>query len=309
MSYDAISWALAQPVEKSSAKFVLVAMADCVNAEAGDMLCWPSYRHLTERTGQDVKTVEAGLRRLREAGHIIDTGDRRGGTGQVVVYRLNTTKNGVVLRAPSPLGPTHKAPENGAIAESKSPNSGAVDTAAKTPVFPGKTPVFPQQDPQISHEIPPKTGDGSRNGTSKGTRNGPGRAAVVEAFGPLIPGVPAELVRDYMAVRKAKRAGPLTQTAIAGLAREAGKAGITLAEAVTACCEFGWQGFNAGWYAERVARRPMQSSTKGETPWQRSQRERVEEATGGLASARDPNKPTFDLEDSHAAETTPLGLN
>jgi hypothetical protein len=44
---------------------------------------------------------------------------------------------------------------------------------------------------------------------------------------------------------------------IAGLLREATKAGITPAEAVTFCCEAGWQGFNAGWYADR---------TKGKTP-------------------------------------------
>ncbi|HQS65419.1 MAG TPA: YdaU family protein, partial [Acidovorax defluvii] len=63
--------------------------------------------------------------------------------------------------------------------------------------------------------------------------------------------VPTKILDDYLAVRKAKRAGPLTETAIAGLRREAAKAGITIAEAMTACCELGWQGFNADWYAER----------------------------------------------------------
>jgi hypothetical protein len=64
--------------------------------------------------------------------------------------------------------------------------------------------------------------------------------------------IPPALLADFLAVRKAKRAGPLTATAIAGLQREADKAGITLEAAVTACCEFGWQGFNAGWYADRA---------------------------------------------------------
>lgn len=68
--------------------------------------------------------------------------------------------------------------------------------------------------------------------------------------------IPASLLVDFLVVRKAKRAGPLTATAIAGLQREADKAGISLADAVTACCEYGWQSFNAQWYAERTNGKP-----------------------------------------------------
>lgn len=254
MSFDAVRWALAQAVEKSSAKFVLVAMADCVNGDGASMVCWPSYRHLTDRTGQDVKTVEAGLRRLREAGFIVDTGKRRGATGRVVVYELKTPENGVVLDLESP-------DESGEEKTRNTPESGAVDTAGNTPAFPRKTPVFPGQSPQISHAIPPNLGDGTSKGTSKGTRKEAGKSASA----PAIPGVSDQLLADYLAVRKAKRAGPLSATAVAGLEREAAKAGLTLTEAITACCEFGWQGFNAGWYAERVAKRPA-ASRNGSVP-------------------------------------------
>lgn len=95
-----------------------------------------------------------------------------------------------------------------------------------------------------------------------------------KAQAPVLPGVSAELLADYMKVRKAKKAGELTQTAIDGLQREAEKAGITLAEAVTACCEFGWQGFNAGWYAERQvkphARSPNAANDHKTTPGKHS---------------------------------------
>lgn len=282
MSFDAVRWALAQKVEKSSAKFVLVAMADCVNGDGASMVCWPSYRHLTDRTGQDVKTVEAGLRRLREAGFIVDTGKRRGATGRVVVYMLKTPENGGVIELDRP-------DETGDESTINTPESGAVDTAGNTPEFPRKTPVFPGQSPQISHPIPPKTGDGTSNGTRKGTRKEPGRSAGALA----IPGVPDKLLTDYLAVRKAKRAGPLTDTAIAGLQREAGKAQITLAEAVTACCEFGWQGFNAGWYAERMARASGRS-TANEPAWRAEQRERTQIAAPGVASHREPAADFFD---------------
>jgi hypothetical protein len=69
--------------------------------------------------------------------------------------------------------------------------------------------------------------------------------------------IPPDLLADFLSVRKAKRAGPLTATAIAGLQREADKAGISMEAAVTACCEFGWQGFNAGWYADRAQKTAM----------------------------------------------------
>lgn len=70
---------------------------------------------------------------------------------------------------------------------------------------------------------------------------------------PVLDGIPPELLAEYLQIRKAKKAGPLTATAIKGLRREAAKASLTLEQAVTACIEFSWQGFNAGWYAERMS--------------------------------------------------------
>ena len=66
-------------------------------------------------------------------------------------------------------------------------------------------------------------------------------------------GVDPQAWADYMTVRKAKRAGPMTETAMKAFAREAGKAGVDLSTAVTACAEYEWRGFSAQWYAERTA--------------------------------------------------------
>lgn len=52
---------------------------------------------------------------------------------------------------------------------------------------------------------------------------------------------------DFQALRKSKKA-PITETALKGIIREAGKAGISLDTALAVCCERGWQGFNAEWY-------------------------------------------------------------
>lgn len=244
MSNEAITWALDQPVTKSSAKFVLVVMA---NLAGDNMTCWPSYRHLTDATAQDVKTVQGGLRRLREEGFITDTGERKGSTGQVIVYRLNTPEFGGVRPAPK----TPEIPCN-------TPKNGGVSGEGKTPVFPDKTPVFPIKDPQISLETPPKTGDGHHKDTSR-TPKTPQKKDADRVD--LLTDVPDGVIADYLTVRKAKRAGALTETAVDGLRREAGKAGLSLPDAVRACCEFGWQGFNAGWYLQRVGASPAKPNT------------------------------------------------
>ena len=59
-------------------------------------------------------------------------------------------------------------------------------------------------------------------------------------------GVALTLWSDFLVLRKAKKL-PITQTALDGLKREADKAGITLNEVITICCERGWGGFKADW--------------------------------------------------------------
>ena len=65
-------------------------------------------------------------------------------------------------------------------------------------------------------------------------------------------GVEEQLARDYLAVRKAKRANSLTETALKGLEREAASAGISLSAALMTCCERNWVGFKADWYLDGV---------------------------------------------------------
>lgn len=59
-------------------------------------------------------------------------------------------------------------------------------------------------------------------------------------------GIDSQVASDFLAIRKAKRA-PLTATALDGIKREAGKAGITLEDALRVCVERGWQGYKAEW--------------------------------------------------------------
>lgn len=153
MSVEAISWALQQDVKQSSAKFVLVALANCANGT--EFLAWPSVAYLVDATSQDRKTVTANLNRLKEAGYIEDTGERRGNTKQVIVYRLKT-------------------PENGPVKDTQKRNSTENGTVPK---LDAKRPVFPHKEAQISRETGPKTDHGTvkepirnRKGTEKESR-------------------------------------------------------------------------------------------------------------------------------------------
>lgn len=237
MSNEAINWALAQPVPKSSSKFVLVAMANLADAE---MICWPSMQYLINATSQDRKTVLEGMKRLRDAGFLVDTGDRKGQTKSVVVYRLSS-------------------PENGTAKQSQKRSSSKNEAV---PFFPISSPVFPPKQSQISAEAVPKTGPRTIKEPSRNPKD-----TTSSSPADLMPDVDRQVLQDYMQVRKAKKAGELTKTAIAGLDREAVKAGLTREQAVRACAEFGWQGFNAGWYAQRMgqttAKPPKESRHTG----------------------------------------------
>jgi hypothetical protein len=84
---------------------------------------------------------------------------------------------------------------------------------------------------------------------------------------------------DWLEVRKAKRAGPVTQTVLDAVRREAGKAGISLQDAIAHCCLSGWQGFRADWYLSKQAtRQPVASSD-----W--SRRSRIDNYAAQAAAA------------------------
>jgi len=88
-------------------------------------------------------------------------------------------------------------------------------------------------------------------------------------------GVAVSVWADFVALRKSKKA-KLTETAVDGIRREADRAGWTLEAALSECCSRGWVGFKADWVADK----PKARDAPTETPYQRSMRQRYEEATG-----------------------------
>lgn len=64
-----------------------------------------------------------------------------------------------------------------------------------------------------------------------------------EAF----PDAPRSLVDEFMGVRKGKRAGLLTQTAVDGIRRESAKAGLDMMRTIKMCVEKNWTSFDSTW--------------------------------------------------------------
>ena len=74
-------------------------------------------------------------------------------------------------------------------------------------------------------------------------------------------GVSENVIKDFILLRKQKRA-PITKTSLDGIKREAAKAGCTVEDAISICCERGWAGFNAEWIANKAGGSSEKKSTK-----------------------------------------------
>lgn len=88
-------------------------------------------------------------------------------------------------------------------------------------------------------------------------------------------GITGQLADDFIIHRKACKA-PITETALKGFQREADKAGIPLAEAITISIERNWRGFKSewDWRGSGVIQRQPQKMTfteKNAQPWNREE--------------------------------------
>ncbi len=75
-------------------------------------------------------------------------------------------------------------------------------------------------------------------------------------------GVTESTWADFTQHRKNKKS-PITATALAGISREAAKAGWSMEEALAECCLRGWVGFNAEWVARRGNPQGQQQTGNG----------------------------------------------
>lgn len=232
---------------------MLLALALADHASDDGSRVFPSVKALSDKTRQSERTVQYQLRRMEESGWLILVGTGNGGRSMAREYRISLD-----WIKGADIAPIQK----GAIDDIK----GATDDTKG---------CNPRQE-RVQTIAPANNHHGIIKEPS-------------EKKSAYAPPLPADLLADFLVVRKAKKAGPLTKTAVAGICREAEKAGISLVDAVTACCEYGWQGFNAGWYAERKSKSTSKQPQTFAERDARNARKRWEEMTG----QQHPDSPDF----------------
>ena len=80
---------LSKTTKRSAKRLVLLALADRANKEN---TCFPSIARVVKDTGMDRKTVMNTINDLIALGLVSDTGERKGGTNQVRVLKINVDK-------------------------------------------------------------------------------------------------------------------------------------------------------------------------------------------------------------------------
>lgn len=243
---------------QSGKKMVLLALCDNAN-DQGE--CFPSISMLAGKCSMSERSVFSHVASLEEDGAI----KRETRPGRSTVYHLDPCK----FCTPTPA------------------NSAGVTPATVAPpplqilqVTPATISPTPATVAPITIKEP--------SSNPKDKKKEPDRLD-------LLSDVDSQIVSDWMQVRLAKKAGTLTATAVSGLRREAGKAGLTCEAAVQACCEFGWQGFNAGWYSQRVGAQQTRQAS-GETAYQRNMRERMQQFAPGVAAKAPGSSNFFEME-------------
>lgn len=263
MSVKIMSMVFDRYTDGGGEMLLALALADHASNEGENI--FPSVKALAEKTRQSERSVQYQLRKMEADGWLILVNAGNGGRNQRREYIIS----------PEWIKGAEIAPlQKGAIHDTKGATTGQKGAIHDTKGCNGVHPHITIKEPSgiiNNHED-------------------------AQALGVNL--ISAGLMADFLKVRKAKRAGPLTATALNGIKREAIKAGITLEDAVTACCEFGWQGFNADWYFERKGYAGRQAGRKVPTPQEsfaerdaRIGREKWEAQTGRIHPENLKNNP------------------
>jgi hypothetical protein len=68
------------------------------------------------------------------------------------------------------------------------------------------------------------------------------------------PPISKVLLNEWMKIRRKKKAGDVTEIVYNSIKREADKAGWTVEQAITRCCERSWVGFEAEWVKSEIVK-------------------------------------------------------
>ena len=264
MSFPALAWAVRQKLP-STQKLVLVMLAERHNKDSGQ--CNPSLELLADDCGLSRRSVIDQIAKLQTSGYLTvrhRAKDSARLPSQYVLHlgfgvpeKVQTEADDPYLLPQKVVNDVHQGSEcaapgwcNSCTTVVNVLHQGSERAAHKPgiePVIePGIEPVGVSADAQTA--APPAKPEKKNE--------------AVKAAKPSAISKPDEVAdqvwADFLQIRKAKRS-PLTATALAGIEREAAKAGIGLQQALEVCCESGWAGFKADWFAnQRTANAPAQ---------------------------------------------------
>jgi biotin operon repressor len=239
-------------------KMVLLMLANRTNPDTG--MCTPSHERLARDCGMSKTTVKECVAKLETAGLIEILRRYNEGVSLPNSYRLMMA-DGVGRQ------PTHPVGSDEGVGRQATGGGAPGDRGV------GRQPATKQ-----------------RVETEKETEKG-------NKGLPAPDGVSESVWADFLAVRKKKNA-PITPTAMAGIEREASKAGYTLEDALRTCVERNWQGFRADWVADKQApiRQPVRVTPQQakRDDW-RAQMDRLREQHNGEDHA-ERDDSTIDVE-------------
>ncbi len=218
MSLDATRWAWQQKVTATQ-KLVLLSLADRADENHN---CYPSTARLCDDTGLYRETIFEAIKQLEQLKLLSVT--RQLGKGN------KFTLLGVSNR--------HET-------SSEKPTSRKKHTSSEMP-----TPT--SSDLPTTQSVNADTYqsvNADTESTNESINNLPieSKTKKQNFFADVNP----QIVSDYLAVRKAKKAPPVSKTVFDGLCREANKAGCTIEQALVTCIERNWVGFRAEWVEQK----------------------------------------------------------
>ena len=251
MSMQLMVEAMTVKVGNSTRKLVLLKLADQAS-DKGE--CWPSYKTIAQAAECSRTTAISHIEWLENHGFLrVESRKIDGRTNMTNVYHL-TIKNGYLGGSDSELGGSDSelggsdSELGGSDSELGGSDSELGGGSNSEPKPVNKNQSINQSINQI-HNAPANADACVESvATAKPKKPTLAKQRKQDALQLLADhGVDGQLALDYLAVREDRKARTLTQTAIAGLEREAVRAGLTLAQAVTVCVERNWAGFNADW--------------------------------------------------------------
>lgn len=236
MSIKLVSMAWEAAPLSGSELLCLLAMCDWANDDGGSL--HPSMQAIARKIRVSEKQARRIVQGLVEAGYLTVVGNPHGGAP-------GTTKQWVInVRKLRELAARKQAVADATTTVDGTPPAGVPDPSHGWEPNRHRTVIEPSIEPLVE------------------------RACARAATDPP-DDVDQQVFSDWLAVRRAKRAGPVTPTVLAGMRREAAKAGIGLQDAIAHCCVAGWQGFRADWYLRD--RQPVARGTAAETYGEREE--------------------------------------